>query len=155
MNTLWLVFVTGLTTGGFSCFAVQGGLLTSALATEEEMNVSRSLKAKALTFFLLSKVIAYTILGFIFGFFGASLNISPRFQGWLQIFIGLYILATATRLLNLHPVFRYFLIHPPKSILRLLRNRAQAKSVFTPVLLGASTVLIPCGVTQAMMLLAL
>ena len=155
MNNVWLAFITGLTTGGFSCFAVQGGLLTSALASEEELDVSRAMKAKALAAFLVAKVIAYTLLGFLLGFLGASLNISPKVQGWLQIFIGIYMLLTAARLLNLHPFFRYFVIQPPKSVLRLLKNQSQAKSIFTPIFLGALTVFIPCGVTQAMMLLAL
>ncbi len=155
MSNIWLAFITGLTTGGFSCFAVQGGLLTSALASEEELEITRKQKAKALLIFLISKVVAYTLLGFLLGFLGASLNIPPRFQGWLQIFIGIYMLITAARLLNLHPIFRYFVIQPPKSILRLLKNQSQAKSVFTPMVLGAMTVLIPCGITQAMMLLAL
>ncbi len=155
MNNLWLAFITGVTTGGFSCFAVQGGLLTSAIASEEEIEVSRSLKAKALLAFLSAKIFAYTLLGFLLGFLGASLNISPRVQGWFQIFIGLFMLATAARLLNLHPIFRYFVITPPKAVMRLLRNQAQAKSFFTPIILGLLTVLIPCGVTQAMMLLAL
>ena len=155
MSNVWLAFITGLTTGGFSCFAVQGGLLTSALASEEELEVTRKQKAKALIVFLASKVAAYTLLGFLLGFLGASLNISPKVQGWLQIFIGLYMLITAARLLNLHPIFRYFVIQPPKSILRLLKNQSQAKSIFSPMVLGAMTVLIPCGVTQAMMLLAL
>ncbi len=155
MSNFWLAFITGLTSGGISCFAVQGGLLTSAIATEEELEVSRSLKAKALVTFLASKLVAYTILGFLLGFLGASLNISPKVQGLMQIFIGLFMLATAARLLNLHPIFRYFVITPPKFILRMMRNQAQAKSFFTPMILGALTVLIPCGVTQAMMLLAI
>lgn len=155
MNHIWLAFLTGLTTGGISCFAVQGGLLTSALASEEELEISRKMKAQALFFFLLAKLAAYTILGFLLGFLGASLNISPKFQGVLQILIGFYMIATAARLLNLHPIFRYFVIQPPKSVLRLMRNQTHAKSIFTPSILGALTVLIPCGVTQAMMVLSL
>jgi len=147
MNQLWLAFITGLTTGGFSCFAVQGGLLTGAL--------TESSKKQGLTAFLAAKIIAYTILGFALGYLGSALSISPRVQGWLQIFIGLFLLATAARLLNLHPIFRYFVIQPPKGVLRFLKNRAQAKSIFTPAILGTMTVLIPCGVTQAMMLLAI
>ncbi len=155
MNNIWLAFITGLTTGGFSCFAVQGGLLTSAIASEEELGLSKKLKVRALATFLIAKVLVYTLLGFLLGFLGASLNISPKFQGFLQIFIGLYMLATAARLLDLHPIFRYFVIQPPKSILRLLKNQTQARSIFTPAVLGAMTVLIPCGVTQAMMLFAI
>lgn len=155
MSSFWLAFITGLTSGGISCFAVQGGLLTSAIASEEELEVSRKLKAQSLVTFLTAKLVAYTVLGFFLGFLGASLNISPKTQGWMQIFIGLFMLATAARLLNIHPVFRYFVITPPKFILRMMRNQAQAKSFFTPMILGALTVLIPCGVTQAMMLLAI
>ncbi|HET7099414.1 MAG TPA: sulfite exporter TauE/SafE family protein [Patescibacteria group bacterium] len=155
MTNLWLAFITGLTSGGISCFAVQGGLLTTAIAGEEEIEISRSVKAKALGIFLISKLIAYTLLGFLLGFLGASLNISPKVQGLLQIFIGLFMLATAARMLNLHPIFRYFVITPPKFILKLMRNQAQAKSYFSPMILGALTILIPCGVTQAMMLLAI
>ena len=141
MASIWLAFITGLTTGGFSCFAVQGGLLTSALAEGD--------KKRGLIYFLAAKVIVYTLLGFGLGYLGASLNISPRLQGWLQIFIGLFLLVTAARLLNIHPIFRYFVITPPKFIFKFLRKQSQA------VILGALTILIPCGVTQAMMLLAL
>ncbi|HKC04389.1 MAG TPA: sulfite exporter TauE/SafE family protein [Patescibacteria group bacterium] len=155
MNNFWLAFITGLTSGGISCFAVQGGLLTSAIASNEEIEVSRSLKAKALIIFLGSKLAAYAVLGFILGSLGSSLNISPKIQGYLLIFVGIYMLLTAARLLNIHPIFRYFEIAPPKFILRMMRNQAQAKSFFTPMILGTMTVFIPCGVTQAMMLLAI
>lgn len=148
MGNIWLAFITGLTTGGISCFAVQGGLLASSLADNVD-------KRKSIVLFLAAKIIAYTALGFLLGFLGASLNISPKIQGWLQLFVGAFLLITAARLLNLHPVFRYFIIRPPKRILILLKNRAEAKSFFTPVILGFLTIFIPCGVTQAMMLLAM
>lgn len=155
MNNLLIPFITGLTTGGVSCFAVQGGLLTSALASEEEINVSKKLRAKGLIAFLVAKLIAYTLLGFLLGLIGSRLIISPRTQGWFQIIIGVYMLLTAANLVNLHPFFRYFVIRPPKFVFKLLRNQTKVKSFFTPALLGILTVLIPCGVTQGMMLLAI
>lgn len=154
MNNLWLALLTGITTGGLSCFAVQGGLLTTALATEEKSE-TKYYKEKGILVFLIAKIVVYTLLGFLLGFLGGELNISPKVQGTLQLFIGIYMILTAGRLLDLHPIFRYFVIQPPKSVLRLLRNKSQTKSFFTPLLLGALTVLIPCGVTQAMMLLAI
>lgn len=154
MANYWLAFITGLTTGGISCFAVQGGLLTSALATEEEVNISKGLRARGLIAFLISKLIAYTILGFVLGIVGSKLLITPRVQGWLQIIIGIYMIITAANLANLHPFFKHFVITPPNFIFKLLRNQTKVKSFFTPVFLGALTILIPCGVTQAMMLLA-
>jgi sulfite exporter TauE/SafE len=154
MGNYWLAFITGLTTGGISCFAVQGGLLTSALATEKEMDISKNLRARALIAFLISKLVAYTILGFILGIIGKGLIVSPKIQGLLQIIIGVYMIITAANLANIHPFFRHFVITPPKFIFRLLRNQTKVKSFFTPIFLGALTILIPCGVTQAMMLLA-
>lgn len=155
MNQYFLAFLTGLTTGGISCFAVQGGLLTSALATEEETNISRNLRAKALVIFLIAKLIAYTLLGLLLGFLGSRLIVSPKVQGWFQIIIGIYMLLTAANLANLHPFFRNFVLRPPKFIFRILRNQTQVKSFFTPIILGTLTVFIPCGVTQGMMLLAI
>ena len=89
MNRFLLAFITGLTTGGISCFAVQGGLLTSALVTDEEVNISKNLKAKSLVAFLIAKIIAYTLLGFLLGLLGSKLIVTPKVQGWLQIVIGI------------------------------------------------------------------
>jgi sulfite exporter TauE/SafE len=155
MNNFWLPFITGLTTGGVSCFAVQGSLLTTALAVEEEVDISQKIKTQALAVFLIAKLIAYTLLGLLLGLIGESLIISSKVQGWFQIFIGAYMLITAANLINLHPFFKHFIIQPPKFAFRFLRNRSKVNSFFTPVTLGALTILIPCGVTQAMMLLAI
>lgn len=150
MNTFWLAFLTGLTTGGISCLAVQGGLLASSLAQRE-----REQKALLVGTFLLSKLVAYTLLGFALGSLGSTLTISPALQGFMQILVGLFMLTTAARLLNLHPIFRYFIIQPPKSIFKIVRATGKSESFFAPAILGFLTVLIPCGVTQAMMVLAI
>ena len=146
MGNFWLAFITGLTTGGLSCFAVQGGLLTSAIVGRKE---------KGILMFLVAKLIAYSILGFILGFLGSEIRISTNFQGTLQLFVGIYMLATALRLLDIHPIFRYLVIQPPKAFFKLIRKSSEAKSFFTPAILGFLTVLIPCGITQAMMILAI
>ena len=155
MQTYWLALLTGLTTGGVSCFAIQGSLLTSAITGEKELNVTKKLRTKSLIFFLISKLIAYTLLGLALGFIGEKLIISPKVQGWSQIIIGVYMLITAANLANLHPIFKRFVITPPKFIFKMLRKQTKVKSFFTPILLGALTILIPCGVTQAMMLVAI
>lgn len=155
MNQYFLAFITGLTTGGVSCFAVQGSLLASVVASDEEIQASRKFKNLSLIVFLVAKLISYTILGFALGTVGAKLIVSPKVQGIFQIIIGLYMLITAANLANLHPFFKHFVIQPPKFVFKLLRKQTKVKSFFTPAFLGALTVLIPCGVTQAMMLLAI
>lgn len=159
MNSIWLAFITGLTTGGISCLAVQGGLLASSIAQREEEKTVSGLEKKPGKFqlvgaFLVAKIIAYTLLGFVLGLFGSLITLTPRMTGWLQIFAGLYMLAAAANLLNLHPIFRYVVIQPPKWVYKLLRRQSQSDSLFTPLIMGAATVLMPCGVTQAMMVAA-
>jgi hypothetical protein len=61
----------------------------------------------------------------------------------------------ALRMFNIHPIFRYFVIEPPKFITRYIRRTSKNDELFTPLFLGALTVLIPCGVTQAMMAVAI
>ncbi len=154
MNQIWLAFLTGLTTGGISCMAVQGGLLATSLSQKTEEEITRNERFTHVGIFLAAKIIAYTILGAALGAIGAKLILSPVLQAWMQIFVGFFMLATAGRLLNLHPIFRYFVIQPPKFVYRYMKNQAKSATLFTPAMLGAMTILIPCGVTQAMMVLA-
>jgi hypothetical protein len=69
--------------------------------------------------------------------------------------IGIFMVGNALRMFNVHPIFRYFSIEPPKFITRYIRRTAKGTDTFTPLFLGALTVFIPCGVTQAMMAAAL
>ena len=154
---LWVIFITGLTVGGLTCLAVQGGLLASVIAArEDENNKPNKLHGiYATAAFLTSKLIAYIVLGFILGLFGKLINISGQFQTWMQLFAGLYMIAVSFNLLNVHPIFRYVLPQPPRFLTRLVRNQSKSKDIFAPALLGALTLFIPCGTTLAMEALAI
>lgn len=185
MADLLVVFITGVTTGGLSCMAVQGGLLASSIANQVEDDVKAQLQARPpsrkskkarraqaavapppvraqhiarpIALFLASKLVVYTLLGFLLGWIGSLIHLTPALRGALQIAIGVFMVGNALRMLDVHPIFRYFIFEPPKSVTRYLRRRARAGSddIITPLFLGALTVLIPCGVTQAMMALAI
>jgi len=196
-NFLGLAFITGVTTGGLSCLAVQAGLLATSVARQAETDVTAQLAvrhvvaqrkkrsnrkltkeqrrservalatlakpekpkrnaAAPIALFLGAKLVAYTILGVLLGWLGSVLQLSPYSRAALQIGIGIFMLGTAARLFNLHPIFRYFVIEPPRFITRFVRRYAKnnASTLATPLFLGALTIFIPCGVTQAMMVLA-
>lgn len=155
MQTIWLAFITGITTGGISCMAVQGGLLASSIAQQKELEKNSDGNWKFVGAFLTTKVIAYTVLGLLLGFLGSLIVLTPVIQGYFQIAIGIFLIGTAGYILNLHPFFRYFAIKPPKFIYRLARIESKKSGIFTPALLGSLTVFMPCGVTQAMMVVAL
>ena len=173
MSQLIVAVVTGITTGGLSCLAVQGGLLASSLAHQIEQDYVeqvaqgkgnkrskvqtpvRSNSALPIFLFLVAKLVAYTLLGALLGLLGSYLTLSPMTRAFLMIAIGIFMVGNALRMFNVHPIFRYFSIEPPKFITRYIRRTAKGTDTFTPLFLGALTVFIPCGVTQAMMATAL
>ena len=165
---LVVAFVTGITTGGLSCLAVQGGLLAGSLAHQIEQDVAgqavpgkkdksapRTNTALPILLFLVAKLVAYTLLGALLGWLGSFLSLSPTTRAVLMIAIGIFMVGNALRMFNVHPIFRYFSIEPPKFITRYIRKTAKGTDTVTPLFLGALTVFIPCGVTQAMMATAL
>lgn len=159
-TSLYTIFITGLLTGGLTCLAVQGGLLASTIAQreeEKELQKDKTTKGAALPIlaFLIAKLIAYTILGFLLGWFGSLFQLSFMAQVILQFFVAIFMVGTALAILNVHPIFRYFIIQPPKFITRRVKSITKSRDIFAPGLLGAFTVFLPCGTTQAMMLLAI
>jgi len=146
----WLVFITGLTTGGLSCLALQGGLLASTLVEEQ----TKAARIRGITLFLAAKLISYTILGIILGIIGSAFALTPKMLGSLNIFIALFMLGVALETLKVHPIFRIFLLQPPKFLRKLVYAKEDQKGDFAAIILGLFTILIPCGVTQAMMALA-
>jgi sulfite exporter TauE/SafE len=102
-----------------------------------------------------AKLIAYTVLGFLLGLFGSVFQLSIGARVLLQIIVVIIMFGVALNLLEVHPIFRYFAIQPPKFLLRKVKNTTKSKSVFAPFILGLFTIFIPCGVTQAMMALAI
>jgi sulfite exporter TauE/SafE len=166
-TSLWIVFLTGLTAGGLSCMAIQGGLLTTSLASQIELSQQKPAGkhkqktkidlplAKPIVLFLLAKLIIYTLFGFLLGALGSVFDLTSQMRGWLQIAIAIFMLGNAMRLLNVHPIFRYFNFEPPAAMRRWIRKKAKnQENWFSPLLLGALTVFIPCGITQTMMALA-
>ncbi len=147
-NQIILAFVTGLTAGGISCVALQGGLLASSLSTTTS-------KYQATFSFLVSKIISHVIFGALLGLLGSIITITPTARGWLQIALAIYLVGVAFSILDLHPFFRYFIFTPPKFLARFIRQQSQASNIATPALMGALTVFIPCAATQAMSVVAL
>ena len=149
-----VAFVTGLTTGGLSCLAMQGGLLASSLAHQIEQDylahapqarkrkrgekvasapAPRANSAFPIFLFLVAKVVAYTLLGALLGWLGSFLALSPMTRALLMIAIGIFMVGNALRMFNVHPIFRYFSIEPPKFITRTIRRTAKGTDTATPL----------------------
>lgn len=183
---LFVIFLTGLTTGGLSCLAMQGGLLASVIANQKDQEHDELVANKKarkeknrhkyhrsqqsgtftlksfdeldwlqVTMFLVAKLISHTILGFLLGLLGSAITLSLGVRLAFQTFTAVFMFATAMNLLDVHPAFRFVVFQPPKFIQRMVRNSSKSKALFAPAVLGFMTIFIPCGVTQAMEVLAI
>lgn len=154
-QNLIVAFLAGLTAGGLGCLVVQGGLLTGPLARQIEQE-RRPRLALPIGLFLLAKLAAYTLLGALLGAFGSVLQLAPLARALLMIAIGVFVFGNGLRLLGAHPLFRWFVFEPPAGVTRFARRASRgSRSAVAPLFLGALTVLLPCGVAQAMMATAL
>lgn len=153
------IFVTGLTVGGVTCMAVQGGILASLITSREEEEIQSKIKRQnslwPVVAFLTAKLVAYTSLGFLLGLVGQTLALTDTTRVIMQFGAGAYMITVALHLLNAHPIFRSVLIQPPHFLRRLIHSQTTRKDVFAPSIFGLLTIFLPCGTTLAMEALAI
>ena len=103
--------------------------------------------------FLAGKLVSHTVLGAALGALGGAVQFGSGTRAAAQITAGVLMVMLALAQLGV-PGFRRFTIEPPAAWTRLVRARARSSSAFAPAVLGVATVLIPCGVTLSVELLA-
>src|SRR3989338_5969666 len=93
------IFITGLFAGGLTCLAVQGGLLVSSIAQQEEDKLADEVKNTdhiiPILSFLVTRLIAYTLLGIVLGLLGSVAQLSLSMRVFLQFAIGIFMVGTA------------------------------------------------------------
>jgi uncharacterized protein len=154
---LWTVFVTGLLAGGASCAVVQGGLLAGAVARRHDAqpDTSRGRLDDAVPVggFLAGKLVSHTIAGALLGLIGDAAQLGFRSRAIMQIAAGVLMILMAANLLGLRAL-RKLVPAPPPAVTQFIRRSARSEAVVTPAILGFLTILIPCGVTLSVMVLA-
>lgn len=155
------LFITGVTTGlfagGASCAAVQGGLLAGAVGRRAKEWSSEAWERSGLfapvAAFLGAKLVSHTLLGAALGLIGAAVQPGPRARAVLLVIAAALMLLFALDMLGVQAV-RRFVPRPPASWGSRVRRAAKSTAVTTPAVLGFLTVLIPCGVTLSVELIA-
>lgn len=147
-----IAFVTGLSTGGLTCLAVQGGLLFGLLIRRRNDDGQLPAWQRILlpvSAFLVAKIVAHALLGLALGWLGSKVQLSGTAQLWLQSFAALVMVLAGIRIL--FPSWLPWLqLTPPASVRRLVRRSAKSQAMIAPAVLGLLTIFIPCGTTQAM-----
>ena len=135
--------------------AVQGGLLASIIATQQQKEHTFKSTLWIVLIFLIGKIVAYTLLGFLLGWVGSFFQMTIITRVLLMVAASLFMIVTALNLLQVHPIFRRFALQPPKFLYRLARKESKTLDWFAPLFVGVLTIFLPCGTTQAMMVSAL
>ena len=108
----------------------------------------------ALGAFLGAKLVSHTLLGAILGGIGAAAQPSPRTRAMLLMAAAAIMVVFALDLLGVRAV-RRLVPRAPEAWTRRVRRSSRSSAAFTPALLGFLTVLLPCGVTLSVSLLAI
>lgn len=150
--------LTGITTGGLTCLAVQGGLLAALLANQHTTDEGQMPRWQRVLLpvsgFLVAKIIIYSLLGFGLGFVGEKISLSITLQAWLQGIAAGFMIVTGIRIFRPHWL-PWLTLPTPVRLRRFIRHSAKSELLAAPVLLGALTVFIPCGTTLAIEVAAL
>jgi uncharacterized protein len=103
--------------------------------------------------FLLGKLLILTLVGLLLGAFGSFIALDARIGGLAQLVAAAMMIVFGLGAAGV-PGFNEIQFTPPESWTRVVRKSTRSQSAFAPFLLGIAVVLIPCGVTISMMLLA-
>ncbi|WP_346110512.1 sulfite exporter TauE/SafE family protein [Nonomuraea maheshkhaliensis] len=128
--------VAGLVAGAATCTATQGGLLMG-------LADGRHGRDRALVgWFLAGRLVSYTLAGALLGLLGSAVSLPPQARAALLVAAGLTVAGFAVRLLR-----------RGHGACAAPEPSAPSRRCKAP-LLGAATVLVPCGVTLSVEMLA-
>ncbi|MEU4510647.1 sulfite exporter TauE/SafE family protein [Nonomuraea wenchangensis] len=121
----------GLVAGTATCAATQGGLLVGL--------VGRGGDRAAVGWFLAGRLASYTVAGALLGLLGSAVSLPPQARAALLVAAGAVVVAFAVRMLR--------------------RGHCAAQEAgevprFKAPLLGAATILVPCGMTLGVEMIA-
>ena len=160
----WAIFGAGLLAGATTCAVAQGGLLVGLIARQKKAAAAAGLAPSGqvdgvredlvpVLGFLAGKLLVLSAVGLLLGVLGSLVKLDARVGGLATVLAGSFMVVLGLSTLGVPP-FDRFVLAPPTSWTRTVRKSTRSSSAFAPFLLGLATVLIPCGVTISMMLLA-
>lgn len=154
-----LIIVIGLVAGFSTCMALVGGLSLglSAKFAENHPTATPAEKFQPHIFFIIGRVLGYTLLGGILGALGTVFQLSATANGILTIIVGIVMLIMGLQLINIFPRLNNFKLSLPKGISKALGLKQKDKTYThqRAMIMGGLTFFLPCGFTQAMQLYAI
>lgn len=145
-----LAFVAFGVIAGFStCSALVGGIVLSMSKQWAELyQTSNSLteKLQPQILFNLGRLFSYALVGFLLGSLGNVFQISVSFSALITIFVSILMVVLSLQMLGVEWANK-FQPKLPKVLTRNLADQRNFSGRLMPALMGAGTVLLPCGFT--------
>lgn len=145
-----LAFVAFGAIAGFStCSALVGGIVLSMSKQWAELyqtsnNLNEKLQPQIL--FNLGRLVSYALIGFLLGSLGNVFQISISFSALITIFVSILMVILSLQMLGVEWANK-FQPKLPKILTRNLADQRNFSGRLMPALMGAGTVLLPCGFT--------
>ncbi|MEK7473425.1 MAG: sulfite exporter TauE/SafE family protein [Patescibacteria group bacterium] len=153
------IFLVGLVAASSSCIAVTGGLLLSTAAKFNQRygpSAAGISRMRPVLLFVGGRIASYALFGGILGVVGQALSPSPLVTALITIAAAIYMLIMGLDMLHLAPPWlKRFMPRMPKTFAHRIMDAEGNPHPFAPFGLGAATVFLPCGFTQAFQLYAL
>lgn len=150
--------IAGLTAGVSTCMALVGGLVlgVSAKHAEKYPTATTMKKFSPHLYFNSGRIFSFILLGGLIGAIGTAFQLKGSTLGLLTVLVGVFMFVLGLGLTDLFPRLKKgFVI--PRGIARALKIKNLKNAQYSnerTFLLGAATFFLPCGLTQAMQLLA-
>jgi sulfite exporter TauE/SafE len=155
-----MVVGAGLLAGATTCAVTQGGLLVGLITRQRKAAGMKNEPARNLAddltpvgSFLAGKFVSHTAAGFLLGAAGSAFGFNARIGAAAQLLAGLVIIVLGLGALG-GPGFAALQFTPPESWLNVVRKSTRSQSAVAPFMLGLAVLLVPCGVTISMEILA-
>lgn len=132
-------FFFGLMAGISSCAALIGGIVLSM-----SKQWSRGVRPHLL--FNSGRLVSFVIFGVLMGALGSFLQMSLTTSALLTVIVSILMILLSLQMLGFKK-FRRFQLTMPKSMTRFVADEANFRGRYLPFVLGALTILLPCGFT--------
>jgi copper chaperone CopZ len=143
--TLPFVFMIGIVASLSTCMAVVGGLVLSLSS-----QYSKGHQFKPLIIFHLSRIIGFSILGGFIGIKGSGFLLTPMTNFIINLILFAVMIIMSVNLLEVLPFAKKLQLRIPKFLGKYSLKVSESNNSLTPILLGVSTFILPCGFTQSM-----
>jgi len=141
--------VFGIIAGFSTCSALVGGIVLSMSKQWANLyNKQDSLinKLQPHILFNVGRIVAYALAGFLLGSLGNVFQVSLDFSAILMILVSILMFLMAMQMLGVAWAQR-FSFSAPKFLTRSIADEKNFSGKYMPALMGAGTVLLPCGFT--------